>query len=336
MQRLFFASFVGVSLLLAGSIAAVGWWVDPFAFFTPADRGLDRGPAYTLNRSLFRSVEFGKLGAGLAAERAGLNVLVGDSTSNQIDQAMLGELTGEEWFNFSYGAASLSENIVLIEHLLNEDYPIRRIIWSIAFVRLRHQDKDEMTRSLRMARSPLQHLFTFESLRASWYVLRKAWFGVGFADAQIEVEGERVDYFVYRTRTDLEGVGWPAGILATMDRLERRAAAEGIDFAYAVMPAHPKTHALFAEAFDARYRRYNEFLGGRCTIDLRDRPGGGAWPGELFVDGVHLAAAHRPELTRLFAAGVRRPCATRPVAAGFPWGTVTSRGTVPRWRARAG
>lgn len=312
MQRLFLGSFLASVLLLAGLVMAVGRVVDPFGFFVPDSPDLDRSPAYTLNRSLFRTIEFNRLSQELAARGEQMNVIVGDSTSNQIDQDTVSAATGETWFNYSYGQATLLENIALLESLLEGDYPIRRIVWSLAFPRLRNNDKDEMSRSLQMARHPLWHLFTFESLRGSYYVLRKAWFGLDFTDAQLDLEqDERVEYFVYRMEVDLRGVGWPEEMFATIARLERRAEAKGIDFAYAIMPTHPRTRELFSTVFADRYARYLDFLDQRCTFDLRDRPEG-LWPDGMFHDAVHLAAPYRPLLSRQFAQAVQRPCTAEP------------------------
>ena len=44
MHRLFLVTFTCTVLALATVIASVGLWVDPFAFFTPVDRGFRRSP----------------------------------------------------------------------------------------------------------------------------------------------------------------------------------------------------------------------------------------------------------------------------------------------------
>ena len=68
MHRLFLATFTGTVLLLGSVIAGVGYWVDPFGFFSPPDPNFRRDSAYTLNRSLFRTVEFRKLADEMAAQ----------------------------------------------------------------------------------------------------------------------------------------------------------------------------------------------------------------------------------------------------------------------------
>ena len=97
-------------------------------------------------------------------------MIVGDSIGNQIDSAPVEQITGETWFNYSYGQATLAENISLLEDLIDSDYPIKRIVWSLAFSRVRDGGKNEMARSLEFVDSPAWHLFTFESLRGVYYV----------------------------------------------------------------------------------------------------------------------------------------------------------------------
>ena len=218
MHRLFLVTFTCTVLALATVIASVGLWVDPFAFFTPVDRGFRRESAYTLNRSLFRTVEFRKLAEEMAAANRQINVIVGDSIGNQIDSAPVEQITGETWFNYSYGQATLAENISLLEDLIDGDYPIKRIVWSLAFPRVRDGGKNEMARSLEFVDSPAWHLFTFKSLRGVYYVLRHNWFGIKFVDRRFDMEqAELVAYMNQRLQMDLKAMSWPAETLAAVD-----------------------------------------------------------------------------------------------------------------------
>ena len=169
MHRLFLATFTGTVLLLGSVIAGVGYWVDPFGFFSPPDPNFRRDSAYTLNRSLFRTVEFRKLADEMAAQNKQINVIIGDSIGNQIDSVPVEEVTGEVWFNYSYGQATMAENVSLLRDLIEGDYPIKRIVWSLAFNRIRDGGKNEMDRSLQFVDHPTGHLFTFELLRGVYY-----------------------------------------------------------------------------------------------------------------------------------------------------------------------
>lgn len=308
MQRLFLGTFLGVAATILLAVAAIGWLVDPFARFGPPDDGLDRGPAYTLNRSLFKLIAFERAAGARGRER--LRVLVGDSMGNQLDAADLARATGRPWFNFSYGAATLEENLHLLRALLErDDGAVGEIVWSLPFTKFRHSAKNTIPRSLRMARQPWLHLFTHESLLASYYVMRKHWLSIGFSDEFIDMpDSARVDYFLYRMQVDLEGVAWPDELVAEVETIEALARARGIALSFMVPPAHPRARAMFATEFADRFARYRAFLEDRgCVHDLEakfaDR-----WTPERFIDAVHLKQEHRPLLLAALVEARRRGC----------------------------
>jgi hypothetical protein len=73
----------------------------------------------------------------------------------------------------SFGGATLDENRLMIEHLIGQaGPPISSGTCPSPASRL--NPKDEVTRALGVKDRPLAHLFTFESLRATAYVLRKS------------------------------------------------------------------------------------------------------------------------------------------------------------------
>lgn len=313
MQRLFFGSFVLTGLLLAGLIAGIGLWIDPFGHFhAPGSDGFVRDPAYTLNRALFKIVEFRREAGQIARAGGRLSVIVGDSMSNQIDPTLIGQSDGAHQFNLSYGQATLQENLDLLDELIGR-YPIEEIVWAVPFRRFWSYEstlKDEIPRALRMAKHPWLHLFTFESLRGAWYVARRTWFGVGLTDPDIGLEGgERIAYDLYKTRVDMgkEDV-WPDEFVDRLEDIERRAEARGIRLAYAFMPVHPALLDLYKGLGDNRYRRFQDFFADRCVIDLQyARPGG--WRPEQFRDILHLKFEHRSELAERFAQAESQACA---------------------------
>ncbi len=312
-QRLFFGSFLAIALVLLALVAGIGLWVDPFGHFhPPGSDGFVRAPAYTLNRALFKIIEFRREADRVARLGGRLNVIVGDSMSNQIDPELVErESAGRDQFNLSYGQATLQENLDLLDEIVDR-YPIDEIVWAVPFRRFWSYDstlKNEMPRALRMAKQPWFHLFTFESLRASWYVMRRTWFGIGLTDPDIGLEGkERIAYDLYKTRVDIgkEDV-WPEDFVRRLSEIERRAEARGVELTYAIMPVYPELLDLYKGLADNRYRRFQDFFADRCVIDLQyARPGG--WQPEQFRDILHLKLEYRDELALRFARAESAAC----------------------------
>ena len=247
----------------------------------------------------------------MAAANRQINVIVGDSIGNQIDSAPVEQITGETWFNYSYGQATLAENISLLEDLIDGGYPIKRIVWSLAFSRVRDGGKNEMARSLEFVDSPAWHLFTFESLRGVYYVLRQNWFGIKFVDRRFDMEqAELVAYMNQRLQMDLKAMSWPAETLAAVEQLEQRATAKGIEFSYAILPVHPQVQQLFVDeiprSLSAVHRLCQSAMRRGLYASSPDS-GRGICSGTPSIS----PSPYRPKLSRMFAETLLRACIER-------------------------
>jgi|GEM_PF-4487959 len=321
MARLFLGAFAGVSLLLAALIFVVDYAVDPYGHFTetfdpypyaPSDGS--RSPAYMLNRSLFKLIHLDKFMAEAAAKGEAVQIIVGDSLGKQVDPTLLTEATGRLWFNLAFGGANLDENSRLIEHLIarhgQNGERIERIVWNFPFTRIRMQPKDEVTRALAVKDQPWMHLFTFESLRASAFNLRKRWFGVDVTDPVRDLPvDELVAYNIRRFQVDTGGMAWPGEMLDRVAAVTAKAEAAGVHVVFLLVPVHPDLQTVFERDFADRWARYRAFLAGRCVVDLNP-DAATLWPGSLFRDDIHIADPHIPALTRAVQAELERGCAS--------------------------
>jgi hypothetical protein len=320
MARLFLAAFVGVSLLLAALIFVIDYSVDPYGHFAetydnypydPSDGS--RSPAYRLNRALFKLIHFDKFMAEAATSGRAVQLVIGDSLGKQVDPTILAGATGRPWFNLAFGSANLDENRLLIEHLIERNGQngerIERIVWSFPFTRIRLNPKDGVTRALAVKDRPIAHLFTFESLRAAAFNLRKAWFGIDVTDPVRDLPtDELVAYNIRRFQSDTEGMAWPDDMLERVAAVTERARAAGIEVVFLVVPVHPDLQAVFGRDFADRYARYRDFLAAHCVVDLTP-DAATSWPAPLFRDDIHFRQEHTPALTRAVLASLERGCA---------------------------
>ena len=156
---------------------------------------------------------------------------------------------------------------------------------------------------------PIAHLFTFESLRAAAFNLRKSWFGIDVTDPVRDLPvGELVAYNIRRFQVDTEGMAWPGDMLERIASVTERAEAAGIEVVFLVVPVHPGLQAVFERDFADRYARYRGFLTGHCVVDLTP-DAASRWPAPLFRDDIHFADDHTPALTRAVLKGLERGCA---------------------------
>lgn len=295
-ESLFLALFLGFALALGLGYAAINAVVDPFSHWRDEQRAWDgRISAYTLNRSLFKLVRLRRALDAPGGREQPINLIVGDSTTNQIDTALLERMTGERWINMSYGRATLVENVLLLEHLLGE-VPLRRIVWGLPLTRFVGGAKNEIERSLWMAERPLAHLLTLESGRATFHVLREALTGEALEDPELPLSRELAErYLEQQLRAQLDSAPLPDPELGRIARIEREAQALGVPIVYVTMPVTARFRRFLEAVGGERRERWRAFLAGRCHLDLGLPQQ--AWPDALFRDSQHLLLEHVEMLT---------------------------------------
>ncbi|WP_191062578.1 hypothetical protein, partial [Geminicoccus harenae] len=313
MERRFLAFFALTATLLTGLTFGVNCYVDPFGrwaapgptAFMGAD-GIDRTPAYTLNRRLFKLIAFDRW----VAEHPDIvpSLLIGDSTTNQIDALDLTSHTGQPWYSLAYGGASLGETIDLVDLVLDR-YPAARIVWGVPFSRLIAGAENDIPRTVDMAQAPLRHMLTFESLQASYLVLRSTWLGIGFDDPKMDTgDQDIVTYQLSRARSEIAGRPWPDDEVARLTATLERARQRGVPVTLFSPPVHPRTAELFRQDFAERHARYLALLGQHCVVDFNDAAHHADWPAELFLDSSHLTQQHKPMLAQALAQALQSAC----------------------------
>ncbi|WP_191059381.1 hypothetical protein [Geminicoccus harenae] len=314
MERRFLAFFVLTATLLTGLTFGVNCYVDPFGRWAAVDESTVAGrPAYTLNRRLFKLIAFDHWMTGRAGEE--VSVLIGDSTTNQIDADDLTRLTGRPWYNLAYGGAGLAETIDLVEHVM-ERHPLAQIVWGVPFARLVAGAENEIPHTIDMVDAPLRHMLTFESLHASYLVLRATWLGIGFEDPRMDTgDQDIVTYQLSRARSEIAGRPWPDQELAKLAATVEKAQDRGVSIVLLSPPVHPRTAEFYRTSFAERHARYLALLDRHCVINFNEADHRADWPAQMFVDASHLTTEHKPLLTEDLAQALGVACAKPLIAA---------------------
>jgi len=308
MERGFLAFFTLTAVLLTGLTFGVNCYVDPFGRWAAVDESSVAGkPAYTLNRRLFKLIAFDHWMADHAGER--VSVLIGDSTTNQIDADDLTRLTRRPWYNLAYGGAGLAETIDLVAYVMNR-HPLTQIVWGLPFARLIAGAENDIPRTIDMVGTPLRHMLTFESLHASYLVLRATWLGIGFEDPKMDTgDQDIVTYQLSRARSEIAGRPWPGEELVSLEDTLEEAQDRGVSVVLLNPPVHPRTTELYRTSFAERYAGYLTLLERHCVIDFDQAAHRAAWPARMFLDASHLTIEYKPLLTRALAQALGVPCA---------------------------
>ena len=137
-----------------------------------------------------------------------MHLILGDSTSQQLDDQKLSLLSGEDWFNLSFGGSTLAESLEALEYVLDH-HEVDSIYFNLPLRRLEADTRNTLPNSIEIAECPYLHFLSLEAIRASYYVLKTAMGGEHNLAVQRGLEREELfNYFLDRSRQDLQK---PAG-----------------------------------------------------------------------------------------------------------------------------
>lgn len=305
MHRAFARWFLGVALVLVLLVFAAGWLVDPFGHFSSAyshypdfmtaeDEARfaewQQQAPYLLNQPLFKVASFERFATAAAAEGAPVNVVVGDSIGRQVDPTALARHDGQHWFTLAYGGATLGEMLVLVDHLLDH-HDVGEIVLVLPFTKVAWVRRNYMSGALATVRHPVEHLFSYESLRAVFHVARHRWLGIPFsAYDPREPAVERRD--AAALLDDLQKI-WSKHLLADIETRITRAQAMGVRVTLVTTPNRPDLQALIEAEMPEEVASFRAFLAKHRAIDASGLNHQG-WTDEQFIDVYHLAASEFP------------------------------------------
>ena len=303
MYKAFVGWFFGVALVLVLSVFAAGWLLDPFGHFSSAYSSYpdfmtaedearfaewQQQAPYLLNQPLFKVANFEKFAA--AAEGVPVNVVVGDSIGRQVDPTALARHDGQRWFTLAYGGATLGEMLVLVDHLLDH-HDVDEIVWVLPFTRIFWVHRNFMWGALAAVRNPVEHLFSYESVRAVFHVARHRWLGIPFsAHDPREPTVEQRDEAAMLDRLHKT---WSASLLADIEARIARAEAMGVRVTLVTTPNRPSFQARIDAELPEEVATFRAFLDDHRVIDVANLNDQG-WTAEQFLDVYHLAAPEFP------------------------------------------
>ena len=305
MHRAFVGWFLGVALILVLSVFAAGRLVDPFGhfsntwtsypdFMTPDDEARfpewQRQAPFLLNRPLFKIASFEEFAAAAAAEGVPVNVVVGNSLGRQVDPTALARNDGQRWFTLAYGGARISEMLNLVDHLLNH-HDVGEIVWVLPFESLVLETLNRVPGAVAALRNPFMHLFSYDTVRAVFYVARHRWLGVPYSAYNPRDIGinPRNDVTVLDELQSFWSERWLADIEARVTRAE----AMGIRITFATTPKRPSLQALIEAEMADQYATFRTFVESHRLVDAVNLNQEG-WTADHFIDVHHLAATEYP------------------------------------------
>ncbi len=227
-------------LLYAALIVAV----DPFNYFGVSpliDEANKRATASKLHYTLWKTIDF------LRDPRP--NLILGDSRMGQIQVPSVEKVTGDRYFNFSYGGGTIPELIDTF-YFATRHVKVERVYIGASFINFNaFQNRNRFRESQSILDNPLLYLINRIVLRATYHAVLAQWKG-----ETIDVERPNEDrdaFWNHQLGTAIVShygrFKYSQEYLESLRELARYCKANGIELTILIPPTHVELQAKIAE-----------------------------------------------------------------------------------------
>jgi len=259
------AIFVVPFLLYAALMVAL----DPFEYFGIShliDHQIKRKTAGKLHYTLWKSIQF------LKDPRP--NLLLGDSRMDLVSVSTVEQLTGERYFNFSYGGGTIPEMVDTF-WFADRHVELHKVFIGIGFINFnRFQNMNRFTESSAILKNPLLYLTNRIVAKAAVYAVLSQIRG-----APLAIEKPPMDREAFwrhqlgpATAAHYNRFKYPPEHLEALRKVAARCAEEGIQLTFVIPPSHVELQAKIAEfgltKLADRFRRDLRSLGRVVDFDF--------------------------------------------------------------------
>lgn len=145
---------------------------DPFNYFnysSSSSINLKKDISSRINYTLWKVISFKK--------KIYQNIILGDSRMNQFDENTINEVSGENYFNFSYGGGSLSE-ICKTFWFASENIKLKNVYIGLSFnLYTMSNTRERVSSSISLLENPILYIINRDALKATYKILVSKFIG---------------------------------------------------------------------------------------------------------------------------------------------------------------
>ena len=223
---LFFSPLITLGLGIA--------FLDPFGMWQgqdPVQHPHDQ-IAYQLNAPLWKSIAF--------RQHPKTKILLGDSRTEALTDSQMLALTGEEWFNFAFGGASMQEMNQTF-WFASQQIDLEEVVFGINLGRYNgKQILDRCTEAHSLFDKPHLYLINRSVLKGSFYKLQELIRGEPIQLARPTVNRETFwqHQLNYLARTLYQEYAYPQKGIAELSRIAAYCQENDIKLTFIILPTH--------------------------------------------------------------------------------------------------
>ena len=210
--------------------------VDPYNFFgifNAVSIETKRKISYPINYALWKTISF--------RQNPLPNILLGDSRMGAINEDMIYRVTGENYFNFSYGGGTIAEACKTFWEAMNKT-ELKNVYIGINFNNYNaNNSSDRVSGAIEVVNNPLLYLINRDVLRATFAILKNEY----FPHENIDVEKppmSRDSFWDYQlnntTRRFYTNYKYPTKMKAELERIAEFCRRKKIKLFFVILPTH--------------------------------------------------------------------------------------------------
>lgn len=238
-----------------GLIVAINMVVDPFGFNSKIDFGFkNESISRKLNQRLFAILEFRTLKTA--------NILLGDSRIAAISTNEIKRASGEEYYNLSYGSATLPECFETFWYADSLTH-LKRVYLGIPFnLFSATNSNNSFLRALKIAASPLDYYLNFFIFKVSILNILFETLHVDIiSDTPEMAPGEYWQAQLASTGNAYRAFRWPQDSIQELMKIKRYCLKKNIEFTILIPPSHLDLQKLVSKyGLQKEYANYKTVL----------------------------------------------------------------------------
>lgn len=232
-KKFFIKSIVAITLIIIG-IFFINYIVDPYNYNQKFNLQFDKEKvSYRMNYRIYKLLEFKNSPSN--------NILLGDSRTDNISTKEIKRISGEEYYNFSYGGGTLQEAIDSFWYAAKVS-KLKNVYMGINFNLFSDNNNMDMVEEAKSTiESPVNYYFNSFILKSSFYNLEYKLFNKNPYSEEPSMDNET--FWAYQLSDEITGdfyskYKWPNNYLKQLKEIKTYCDENNINFVIWIPPTH--------------------------------------------------------------------------------------------------
>ncbi|MDF2882797.1 MAG: hypothetical protein K0R54_3354 [Clostridiaceae bacterium] len=262
-QKSFFCRFIITIAFIIMTIFAINYLVDPYNYNEKYNLGFDKKEvSYRMNYRIYKILEFKNHPCN--------DILLGDSRSDSISTEEIKNVSGQEYYNFSYGGGTLQEAIDTFWYAAKIT-KINNVYMAINFNLFSDNNNMNLVEEAKsIVKSPINYYLNSFILKSSFYNLEYKFFNIDPYSEEPEMNKEA--FWEYQLGDKITGYfyskyKWPDNYIKQLKEIKSYCNENNINFVIWIPPTHVDLQNKVKDYnLQEEYKQYKSTLKSITTV----------------------------------------------------------------------